>query len=320
VRTTTGAGLCVLAMTILGSSVTFSRAIVDYPPLTGQAARYAVAAVLLFGLSTMGARGPRPGPRDLAILTALAATGLAAFNLCILIGLRHADPAVVGTVIGAAPLGLAVSAPLLRRDRPSGVVVAAAAVIVAGIVIVYGGGSSDAIGLLAAFGAFLGEVLFSLLADAVLPRLGAIRTSAYSCALAVPLLLLSALVVRESPRAPTLTQALTLAYLATALTVGAFLAWFNGLRRLGVDRAGLFVGVLPVSTLVVTGLVDHRLPGLARSGGVLLVAAGLALGLIRRGPATMLSQTARPGSADRRDLTPPSPAASPRSPQASGTG
>src|SRR5215467_10769123 len=193
-RNTTGAGLCVLAMTILGSSVTFSRAIVHYPPLTGQAARYAVAAAILCGLSVMDSKRPRPSARDLGILTALAATGLVAFNLCILIGLRHADPAVIGTVIGAAPLGLAVAAPLLRRDRPSVVVVAAAAVIVAGIVIVYGGGSSDAIGLLAAFGAFLGEVLFSLLAAAVLPRLGAIRTSAFSCALAVPLLLLCAVV------------------------------------------------------------------------------------------------------------------------------
>jgi drug/metabolite transporter (DMT)-like permease len=287
-------------MTILGSSVTFSRAIVDYPPLTGQAARYAIGAVILCGLSTMDRRHPRrPTARDLAILTALAATGLVAFNLCILIGLRHADPAVVGTVIGAAPLGLAVAAPLLRRDRPSVAVVAAAVVIVAGIVIVYGGGSSDAIGLLAAFGAFLGEVLFSLLAGAVLPRLGAIRTSAYSCAMAVPLLLLSAAVVRESPRLPTPTQALALGYLATALTVGAFLAWFTGLRRLGVDRAGLFVGVLPVSTLVITALVDHRLPGLTPTVGVLLVAAGLAVGLTYR-PAARRAPMAPTGCATRR--------------------
>jgi drug/metabolite transporter (DMT)-like permease len=110
--------------------------------------------------------------------------------------------------------------------------------------------------------------------------------------MAVPLLLLSAVVVRESPRLPTPTQALALAYLATVLTVGAFLAWFTGLRRLGVDRAGLFVGVLPVSTLVITALVDHRLPGLSPTVGVLLVAAGLAVGMTyRRRSADSSAQT-----------------------------
>jgi drug/metabolite transporter (DMT)-like permease len=268
-------------MTILGTSVTFSRAIVEYPPLIGQAARYAVATIILYGLSRAGRPAPRPTRREFGLLAALAATGLVAFNLCILLSLRHADPAVVGTVVGAAPLGLAIAAPLLRSERISARVSGAAVVIVAGIAIVYGGGASDGIGLLAASGALAGEVLFSLLAAPLLPRLGAVRTSAYSCALAVPMLLVAAAVTGEPYRwrLPTTTETLALAYLATALTVGAFLAWFTGLNRLGVDRAGLFVGILPVSTLVSTAVVDGHWPGLVRGAGVALVAAGLGIGL-----------------------------------------
>jgi hypothetical protein len=59
------------------------------------------------------------------------------------------------------------------------------------------------------------------------------------------------------------------------------LAWFTRLNRLGVDRADLFVGILPMSTLVSTAVVDGRWPSAIRTAGVALVAAGLAIGLAR---------------------------------------
>src|SRR5918997_2415775 len=97
--------LCVAGMVLVGSSVSVSQLLVDYPTMTGQAMRYALAALALAALAralpTFGAGSaprPRPTGRELAILTALAATGLAAFNACIMIALRHADAAVVGTV------------------------------------------------------------------------------------------------------------------------------------------------------------------------------------------------------------------------------
>jgi drug/metabolite transporter (DMT)-like permease len=308
----TGAALCVLGMTILGGSVSVSRAILDYPALTGQTLRYALAAAILAVLvrgtrrgmsrgTRRGLRGSfaaqpatahemitvtrqRPTPREFAVLVALTATGLVAFNVLLLAALRHADAPVVGTVIGAAPLGLALLGPLLRGARPAARLVGAACVVVAGTALVHGGGHADALGVLAALGAFAGEVAFSLLAAVVLPSLGALRVSAWSCALAVPLLLLAALATGEPARwrAPTAAEAAALAFLAVLLTVGAFLAWFTGLQRLGVERAGMFVGLLPVSTLVATAIQDARLPDPVQTVGVLVVAAGLTLGLLAR--------------------------------------
>ncbi|WP_353850266.1 EamA family transporter [Solwaraspora sp. WMMA2065] len=76
---------------------------------------------------------------------------------------------------------------------------------------------------------------FSLLAAALLDRLGAVRVSAYSCGLAVPIFALAALVAGEATRwrLPTAAEAAALGYLAVILTVVGFLAWFTGLRRLG---------------------------------------------------------------------------------------
>jgi drug/metabolite transporter (DMT)-like permease len=280
-------------MVLVGSSVSVSQLLLHYPLLTGQAVRYAVAGLALvviarafprFGAGAVA--NPRPTAREAGILAALAATGMAGFNACVLVALEHADPAVVGTVVGAAPLGLALLGPLLKGSRPTVRIVAAAAVVVAGTALVQGTGRADGVGLLAAAGALVGEVAFTVLAAAVLPRLGAVRVAAWSCALAVPLLLAGALVIGEASRwrMPTGTELGALAYLAALMTVGAFLAWFAGLQRLGVERAGMIVGIMPVATLTAAAVMAGTPPALGPAAGVLTVAAGLALGLTATAP------------------------------------
>jgi len=291
--------LCVLGMVLVGSSIAVSQLLLDFPLLTGQAVRYAAAAVMLFAIARLfprfgaGSSRARPNRRELAILTALAATGMAAFNACIMIALRHADAAVVGTVIGAAPLGLALLGPMLRGARPAVRLVAAAAVVVGGTALVQGTGRADLIGLLAAAGALVGEVAFTLLAAAVLPRLGAVLVAAWSSLLAAPLLAMGGLAAGEVARLrmPTPTELGALAYLAVLMTVVAFVMWFAGLQRLGVERAGMIVGVMPIATLATAAIMAGALPGAGPTLGVLTVAAGLAVGLTVR-------PTPAPGSAD----------------------
>ena len=264
--------LCALAMTILGSSFPITRLLLGYPVLAGQALRYTLAALVLASLA--GSRA-RPAGRDLLRLGALAATGLVGFNICVLNALRSADPALLGTVIGAVPLLLALLGPALAKRRPAVRVVAGAVVVVLGVALVEGSGRGDLTGFAWALGALAGEVAFSVLAAPMLPRLGVVPVSAWACILAVPMLLLASVLTGEQWRAPTLTESGALLYLALVLTVGAFLLWYSGLRRLGVERAGMFAGVLPVATLAVSAGLDGRNPGTIPLVGVALVAAAL---------------------------------------------
>ena len=265
-------------MVLVGSSVAVSQLLLDYPLLTGQAIRYAVAAAILF----LAARtGPRPTPRELGVIAMLAFLGMAGFNACILFGLKHAEPAAIGTVIGAAPLGLALLGSLLQKQRPNPRRVVAAAIVVGGTILVEGTGRTNAFGVTAAVGALIGEIAFSLLAVLVIPRLGAILVSAYSCALATPQLLLGGLILGEYPqwRMPTLGEAGALAYLALFMTVIAFVAWFTGLNRLGVPRAGMLVGIMPLATLATAAIMAGSFPQPVQILGVATVAAGLFAGL-----------------------------------------
>jgi len=264
-------------MTVLGSSFPVSRLIVGYPVLTGQAMRYALAAVVLAALVRPG---PRPDRRALLRLAALAATGLVGFNICVLGALRSGTPPLLGTVVGSAPLALAILGPLLARQRPTARLVGAAAVVVLGVALVEGGVHGSPAAFAWALGALAGEVLFSVLAAPLLPTLGPVRVSAWTCGLAVPMLLGGA-ALTEKWRPPTVTETVGLLYLALLLTVVAFLMWYTGLRRLGVARAGMLVGVLPVATLAATSLLDLRLPGPLAAIGTVLVAAGLVIGSAR---------------------------------------
>jgi len=271
-------------MVILGASMPVSRLVLDYPDLSGQALRYALATAafaVILRLRRRGAPAPRPTIRDWLRLAALAGTGLAAFNVLLLTALRHADPAVVGTVVGGTPLVLACLGPLARRRRPAARLVLAAVVVLAGGALVHGGGRADRIGLLAALGTLAGEVLFSLIALPLLPRLGPLRVSTLSCLLAVPMLGAAAMLTGEwrRLRVPTPLEVVGYGYLGALLTVVAFLAWYGGLARLGPERAGLFVGLLPPVSLAATAVLDLRVPAPAQVAGVLVVAAGLALGL-----------------------------------------
>ncbi|MEU5880270.1 EamA family transporter [Spirillospora sp. NPDC047279] len=283
------------AMFFVGTLTAVSATISGYPVFGGQAVRYTVAAAVLLAAVRLAVRRGaltrvRLRPRDLALLAALAATGLAAFNVCIVAATRDTSPATIGTVIATVPIALAVVGPLLERRRPAPALVVSAVVVAAGAALANGLGGGTLRGLLLALGALAGEVCFSLLAVPLLPRLGALRVSAYSAAMAAPMLMVIGLVAdgRDVVRMPTAAEAAGFTYLSVIVTTVAFFLWYDAIGRLGADRAGLFAGLIPVSAVVTTVVLGLGTPGPADVAGAALVAAGVILGLRparRRAPA-----------------------------------
>ena len=274
------------AMLLVGTSTAVSATIADYPVFAGQALRYALAAAILLAV-VRHRRLPRVRltPRDVLLLVALAATGLAGFNLFLVEATRHAGPAMIGTVVGAVPLVLALVGPLLERRRPAPRTVGAAVVVALGAAVAAGLGSGSLQGLLLSLGALAGEVAFSLLAIPLLPKLGPLRVAAYPAALSVPMLLAASLALdgTNALRLPTSGEAAAFGYLGAIVTAAAFFLWYDALRRLGADRAGLFAGLVPVGALLTAVALGLGQAGPADVTGVLLVAAGVVTGLRRSG-------------------------------------
>jgi drug/metabolite transporter (DMT)-like permease len=290
------------AMFAVGTLAAISSVINHYPLYGGQALRYALAACILFAVARAKGLGlVRLTPREALLLLALAATGLVLFNVCVIQATRHASPTLVGTIVSVVPVILALAGPLLARARPSGRVLLAAFVVVVGATITTGLGSGSLTGLLYSIGALACEACFSLLAIPLLPKLGPVRVSAYTEAVAVPLLLVVGVVADGGGilRMPTAAEAAALVYLGTVVSAGAFVLWYDALPRLGADRAGLFAGVVPVGAIVTTVLLGLGTPTATELGGAALVIAGLAVGLTRSHPPTPVVAAAAAAASGR---------------------
>ncbi|MEV5556126.1 DMT family transporter [Nonomuraea wenchangensis] len=271
------------AMFLVGTLAGVSGLVGAYPLYGGQAVRYLVAAVILLLITRpLGLRFVRLTGRETLYLALLALLGLVLFNVCVIEATRAAGPALVGTVLGTVPLWLA-----LAGGRPAPRLLAGAAVVVAGATLATGLGTGNLPALLWSLGALAGEVAFSLLAIPLLPKLGAIRVSAYSTALAVPMLLAVGLVTEGTAmfRTPTMPEALGFAYMSVVITVLAFFLWYTALPRLGPGTAGLFAGLIPVGAIVTGAVLGVAMPSAYDLMGAALVIAGILVGLTAPAPA-----------------------------------
>ncbi|WP_137990698.1 DMT family transporter [Streptomyces vilmorinianum] len=277
-----GTLLVTVAYALVGASFTANSLLGDYPYAGGQALRYGAACLLLLPLLGRGGLAPLRalGAAQWARLAVLAAVGMVGFNLAVLAAERTAEPAVPGVLVGCAPVVVAVLVPLLEGRRPSRPVLHGALLVAAGAFTVQGWGRTDLAGLSYSVGALAGEVGFTVLAVPVLRPLGPKLLTAVVCGLAAVESALIGLVVDGGAflRMPTPVEAGALVWQAALATVVGFVLFYMGVQRIGMERATLFTGAIPVAAALTAVLVSAGGFGLPQAAGSVLVAAGAALG------------------------------------------
>ncbi|WP_405486282.1 DMT family transporter [Streptomyces sp. NBC_00096] len=273
----------IAGMALVGSSVTVSRSLVDAPLFGVQAVRYTAAALLLFGLARVArVRIAAPRGREWLWLAGVAATGLVLFNVAVVRGVAHAEPAVIAVAVASVPIVLGLIGPLLEGRRPSRRVLLAAPVVVAGAVLVEGTGRTDAAGVGWAALALGCEAGFTLLAVPVLRRHGAWGVSLHAVWMGAVMLVVLTVCVEGpselgsvSPR-----QWAAAGYLAVMVTAVAFLLWYRTVAAVGSGRAGLLTGVAPLAAAGAGAVTGGGVPGTAVWLGLAVVIAGLTAGLL----------------------------------------
>ncbi|HEX8804386.1 MAG TPA: DMT family transporter [Acidimicrobiales bacterium] len=275
-----------LGIGAVGAGVAVSDHLTRYPVLTAQAVRYAAGAALLAALARATRREPerRLDATGRALLVGLALSGMVVFNVAVVRAVDTGEPAVVATIVGLAPIGLALVVPAVERRRPRPAIVAGACLAAAGAAVVEGFGRADGASLAWSTVALGGEVAFTALAAPLLRTLTPLGLAVRACAVAAVLLAATSLLVdgRTAVPRPGPGVVAAVAYLAVASTALAFVLWYTCVSRVGTARAGLLTGIAPISAAATGVALGGPPPSLLVWLGVAVVAAGLGLGLAKR--------------------------------------
>jgi drug/metabolite transporter (DMT)-like permease len=276
-----------VGMAIVGSSVAVSHSLTGAPLMMAQAIRYTGALPLVLLLVHLAkGRIVRPRGWEWAWLGGIAATGLVLFNVAVVRGVAHAEPAVIAVAVACVPVLLGVVGPALQGQSPRARIVVAAVVVTAGGVLVVGVGRTDADGVAWAAVALGCEAAFTLLAVPVLPRHGAWGVSFHSVWMGAAMFAALAMTT-EGPKAAGQLRPdewMAIAYLAVLVTAVAFLLWYTTVAVLGPARVGLLTGIAPIAAAVSGIIGGDGAPSPLVWCGMAVVVVGLALGLRTAAP------------------------------------
>jgi drug/metabolite transporter (DMT)-like permease len=266
----------------LGFGYAVYGVLTDYPLFTGQALRFAIAAGALFVVAKLRlGRLPHPSGADMRRIVVLAGTGLAGFSILLLLASRYADPATIGTVIGCAPLVFALAGPLIDRRTPAARVLVAALLAALGAVVVEGGTHTAALGIVFACGALVSMTIVGLLGASMLPRIPPSALALYIAVATAALFTAFAPLVdgRAFLRAPKLHELEAICYLGLVQSAAGLLAWYAAINRIRVERAGLFLAIVPIMALLGGPVLGTGTVTLPQIGGTTLVTGALLIEL-----------------------------------------
>jgi drug/metabolite transporter (DMT)-like permease len=256
-----------LGMAVFGSATPVARIVGEaFPPFAGAAIRVVIGALVLlpFAVATLGPVKRLPA-RDWLVLGAVALFGMVGFSVFMVLGMRLV-PGVVGSVVmSTTPAVTALAAFLFMGDRLDWRRIVAVALAVAGVVLMNTAGrdalAAGAGALLAGsalvFTAVCCETAYTLLGKVAMRRLDPLPLTFMAAALSLPAFIPLGLMDVGAINWSELTWhhwAGAIWWGAGTLGLGSIL-WYSGVAQVQGSTAAGFMGVMPVSALVLSYLL-----------------------------------------------------------------
>lgn len=267
----------------------------DIGPITLAAGRYLVASACLLAFLQRRPPEERRMGSDRRLLFTMALCGVAIFTPTLYLGLRYTTTVNATMINGLGPLITGLLAAPLIGEAMSRRQVGGAIVALAGVFALISGGSLEFSqkahlnrGDLIVLAAITLWSLYSVLARRVMRHRSSLSTTAFTAFLGLPLLLLgSALELHSMPVRLSLQLVLALVYIGVVPSFVGFLAWNEGVRRLGASGAMVFYNTLPLYGALVGYLfLAESLGWIHLVAGALIIGGGIWASQSGRGPAT----------------------------------
>ncbi len=254
-------------------------------PLLAASLRFLLASLALLGFMAL-ARIPlaRPSFRQLGQLALLGFFGIFFYNLCFFLGLQQINASRASLIVALNPAVIALASWALFKERLErrqwlgiGLCLGGAALVIC---------SRDPSALVSQAGSWRGDVLilgcvlgwgvYSLFAKGLNQSLGPLQTVTYSVVLGT-LMLCTATWLRgefvlQALLHLDLAQGLSLMYLGVLGSALAYIWYYDGLRRIGATRSGVFIALNPLTAVMLGALLlAEQLSLVMALGGVLIL-------------------------------------------------
>ncbi len=272
---------------IWGGTFVAGRFLADgLSPLFAASLRFLLASVALLLFAGL-ARVPliRPSLGQWLQLTLLGFFGIFFYNLCFFYGLHYINASRASLIVALNPAVIGLASWLLFKERLSRAKVAGIVICIAGAgtVIVsrnpqlLAANAQAWIGDLLIFGCVLSWGIYSLFSKSLNQALGPVQTVMYSILLGTAMLWLAS-AVRGELRVDALLslgpqQWLSLMYLGILGSALAYIGYYDGLRKIGATRSGVFIALNPLTAVILGALLlDEQLTLPMCVGGGLILA------------------------------------------------
>ena len=257
-------------------------------PLLAASLRFLLASVaLLVFLRMARIKLVRPSPRQWRQLLLLGFFGIFFYNLCFFYGLHYINASRASLIVALNPAVIGLASWLLFKERLSRAKVGGIAVCIAGASMVIvsrnpqllTGGADAWLGDLLIFGCVLGWGVYSLFSRELNQTLGPVQTVTYSILLGTVMLWMSC-IVRDEVSVAAITQLgaqqwLSLLYLGVLGSALAYIGYYDGIRRIGATRSGVFIALNPLTAVIFGALLLDEPLTLAMCLGGGLILAGI---------------------------------------------
>ncbi|MNX94835.1 putative amino-acid metabolite efflux pump [compost metagenome] len=231
----------------------------------------------------------RPSPRQWLQLLLLGFFGIFFYNLCFFYGLHYINASRASLIVALNPAVIGLASWLLFKERLNRAKVVGIAICMAGASMVIvsrdpqllAGGADTWLGDLLIFGCVLGWGVYSLFSKELNHTLGPVQTVTYSILLGTVMLWMTC-IVRGEVSVTAIAhlgaqQWLSLLYLGVLGSALAYIGYYDGIRKIGATRSGVFIALNPLTAVILGALLLDEPLTLAMCLGGGLILAGIFL-------------------------------------------
>jgi drug/metabolite transporter (DMT)-like permease len=265
----------------------------DVQPFSAAFLRFAIASAFLV-LITWRVEGKLPRiERSLVLpIFLLGLTGVFAYNVFFFKGLQSIDAGRAALIIALNPVMISLLSSILFKEELTPIKTIGILLSVIGAMTVISRGNPLHLfqghlgwGELNIFGCVLSWVSFSLIGKSVLGKISPLISICYSSLAGTAALIVPAMLEGLWTFLPSYSSItwLGLFYLGFFGTVLGFVWYYEGIKKIGPTKAGLFINVVPLSAVVLAFFLLNEPLTLSLLIGAILVSTGIYLTNMRFG-------------------------------------